>query len=90
MPLPPEGIVSIYYIYLLGHVFPLHNIHLKVLFWSKLTKWDVNSSDHNPYSVGDGFSNLPGEVSTFFLFQLGLKHLWGEKHTFGKPDLNQM
>lgn len=69
---PLEGVAFIYS-YLLGHVLPLHKVHLEVLFWATLTKWDVNSSDYNPYGVGDCFSNLSGESSTFFFFQLLLQ-----------------
>lgn len=65
--------------YLLGHVFPLHKVHFEVLFWATLTKWDVNSSDYNPYGVGDCLSNLPGEGSTFFFFQLLLQQLCTKK-----------
>ncbi|TNN87293.1 hypothetical protein EYF80_002495 [Liparis tanakae] len=49
-----------------------------------LTKWDVNSSDHDPNSVGDCFPNLPGQGPTFFLLQLGLKQLCIEKIAFLK------
>lgn len=67
-----------------GRVFLLRNTPLQVLFRATLTKWDVNSSDHDPNSVGDCFPNLPGQGSTFFLLQLGLKRLCIEKIAFLK------
>ena len=50
--------------------------------WETLTKWDVNSSDYNPYGVGHCLSDLPGERSAFFLLKLCLKNLCLKTKTF--------